>query len=167
MKHKLKFRKRHLSDKNIESVASVLYFLTFFAAIIAGFSSAMLFGDPKDGPGWVLVWTFMGGASSGLIVMLYGIQRLKCWLAGESGEGVGRYHSLPSSQSILWGVALIGLAACLFLTFAAWERSDEATIRFNAAAIGLYILLGKSGAAALLGGLGLFMILDGVRRRSD
>ena len=164
MRYQSKLRKRHLSDKNIESVASVLYFLSFFATLIAGFGSAMLFGDPMNGPGWILMWTFMGGASASLILMLYGIQRFKHFLAGESGEGIARYRSIPASQSISLGVALIVLAVLLFLTFAAWERRGG-TIEENAAALGLYILLGKSGAAALLAGFGVFMIVDGLRRR--
>lgn len=167
MKHQSKLRKRRLSDNTIKSVGSVLYFLSFFAAIISGLGSAMLFGDLRNEPAPILIWTFMGGAAAGLIVMVYGIQRLKRWLAGESGEDIGRYQSLPPSQSISMGVVLIVVAVCLFLTFAAWERSGETTLEGPAAAIGLYIWLGKGGVAALFAGFGLFMIVDGLRHRPD
>jgi len=167
MKHQSKLRKRRLSDKSIESIGSVLYFLSFFVAIFAGFGSALLFGDMRNEPATILIWTFMGGATASLIMMLYGIQRLKRWLAAESGEGIARFQRPPPAQSITFGVVLILVAVCLFVTLAAWERSGETTIEGPVATIGLYIWLGKGGVAALFVGFGLFMIMDGLRHRSE
>jgi hypothetical protein len=166
MKHRSELRKRRLSDKTIESIGSVLYFLSFFAAIIAGFGSAVLFGDVRNESAPLLIWTFMGGAAAAVIVMLYGIQRFKRWLAGESGEDIGRFQRPPPSQSIPFGLVLILVALCLFLTLAAWERSGETTMTGPLAVTGLYIWLGKGGVAALFVGFGLFMIMDGLRHRS-
>jgi hypothetical protein len=167
MKHESGIRNRRFTDKTIQSIGSVLYFLSFFAAIIPGVGSAVLFGDIRNEPAPILIWTFMGGAAAGLIIMLYGIQRLKRWLAGEAGEDIGRYRRPPPSQSISFGVVLILVAVSLFLTLAAWERSGETTMEGPLAVTGLYIWLGKGGLAALFVGFGLFMIVDGLRHRSD
>jgi hypothetical protein len=159
--------KRRLSDKTIQSIGSVLYFLSFFAAMFAGFGSLLLFGDARNAPAPILIWTFMGGAAAGLILMFYGVQRLKCWLAGESGKDIAQFRRPASAQSISFGVVLILVAVSLFFTLAAWERSGETTMEGPLAVTGLYIWLGKGGVAALFVGFGLFMIVDGLRHRAD
>jgi hypothetical protein len=143
-----------------ESIASVLYLLSFFVSMAGGaaviFLLQQLMGDRVLESDALLIWGFMGGAAVTFVATIYGVRRWKARAQGIPFKGGVVHEPRPSpvatasrKELIVFAVLLVGLSFFLVYYFNDWEQSGgERTI--NAILYGLYMLLGKWGLAALL-----------------